>query len=152
VPGGVPAPDNPHHYPASPDRQGRRRLVDQRSGGRKGNFGPPGGVLRSGDRFHIAFDTSKSAQVYVLFQDSAGKITPLFSGKVQGNKLHKLPGEHDWFKLDENTGQEKVHVLASKSPIANLHEVVELLTREGTKSLEKAYPQIYCRSFSFQRE
>ncbi len=60
---------------------------------------PKGGVLQSGDRFQIAFKTSKDAYVYVFFQDSTGKITKLFSGNVLGNKNIRLPGEHDWFKL-----------------------------------------------------
>ena len=113
---------------------------------------PAGGVLRSGDRFQIAFETSKDAYVYVLFQDSAGKVTTLFSGKVQENKLQKLPGKHDWFKLDETKGQEKVYVMAAKSHIVNLDEVVQLLIREGIGSLQKAYPQSYVQSFSFMHE
>jgi hypothetical protein len=113
---------------------------------------PRGGVLHSGDRFQIAFETNKDAYVYVFFQDNAGKITALFSGKVPGDKPHKLPGEHDWFKLDESKGREEVHVMASKRPIINLDEVVQQLTREGISGIQKAYPQSYFQSFSFKHE
>jgi hypothetical protein len=113
---------------------------------------PKGGVLHSGDRFQIAFETNRDAYAYVFFQDNTGKITRLFSGKVLGNKRHKLPGEYDWFKLDETTGREEIHVMAAKRPVANLDEVVQLLTREGTSGFQKAYPQIYVQSFSFKHE
>jgi hypothetical protein len=113
---------------------------------------PRGGVLRSGDRFQVVFATNKDAYVYVFFQDNTRKITTLFSGKVQGNKRLKLPGEHDWFKLDETKGQEEVLIMAAKRPIVNLDEVVQLLTREGIGRLQKAYPQSYFQSFSFKHE
>ncbi|MBU4355435.1 MAG: DUF4384 domain-containing protein, partial [Proteobacteria bacterium] len=113
---------------------------------------PRGGVLRSGDRFQVVFATNKDAYVYIFFQDNTRKITTLFSGKVQGNKRLKLPGEHDWFKLDETKGQEEVIVMAAKSPIVNLDEVVKQLTREGISGLQKAYPQSSFQSFSFKHE
>lgn len=113
---------------------------------------PQGGVLRSGDRFQIVLETNKEAYAYVFFQDSAGNITTLFAGKMQGKKRHKLPDEDDWFKLDETTGREEIHVMASKHPLANLDEVVQLLTREGIDGLQKDYPQSSFQSFSFQHQ
>lgn len=113
---------------------------------------PRGGVLRSGDRFQVVFATNKDAYVHVFFQDNTGKITKLFSGKVLGKKPRRLPGEHNWFKLDENTGQEEVLVMAAKRPIVNPDEVVQQLTREGISGLQKAYPQSYFQSFSFKHE
>lgn len=113
---------------------------------------PREGVLHSGDRFQIAFETNKDAYIYVFFQDNAGKITILFSGKVLGDKRHKLPGEHDWFRLDETKGREEIHIMAAKRPIVNLDEVVQQLNREGIGSLQKAYPQSYFQSFSFKHE
>jgi hypothetical protein len=109
---------------------------------------PKGGVLHSGDRFQISFETNKDAYVYVFFQDNAGKITPLFSGKVLGNRRQKL----DWLRLDETKGREEVQVMAAKGPIDNLDEVVQRLAKEGTTSLHKTYPQIYVQSFSFKHE
>jgi hypothetical protein len=113
---------------------------------------PRGGVLRSGDRFQVVFATNKDAYVYVFFQDNTGKMTRLFSGRVLKNKPHRLPGEHDWFKLDENTGQEEVLVMAAKRPLINLDEVVKKLAKEGTESLRKSYPQSSFQSFTFKHE
>jgi hypothetical protein len=113
---------------------------------------PKGGVLHSGDRFQIALETSRDAYVYVFFQDNSGEITNLFSGKVQGHKRHKLPGEQDWFRLDETKGREEVIVMAAQGPIAHLDEVVEKLSMEGIGSLQKAYPQYSWQFFSFQHE
>ncbi len=113
---------------------------------------PPGGVLRSGDRFQIVLETNKEAYAYVFFQDSAGRITILFAGKMQGKKRHKLPAEDNWFKLDETTGLEQVLVMAAKDPVVNLDEVVQLLTREGIGGLQKAYPQSSFQFFSFQHQ
>ena len=109
---------------------------------------PKGGVLHSGDRFQISFETNKDAYVYVFFKDNAGKITPLFSAKVLGNRVHKL----DWLRLDETKGREEVLVMAAKRPIDNLADVVQQLARKGTSSLQKTYPHIYFQSFSFNHE
>lgn len=113
---------------------------------------PQGGVLRSGDCFQIVLETSQEAYAYVFFQDNAGRITTLFSGKILGKKRHKLPAEDDWFKLDETKGLEQVHVMAAKDPLVNLDEVVHLLAREGIGGLQKAYPQNSFQSFSFQHQ
>jgi len=113
---------------------------------------PSEGVLKSGDRFRIAFEINRDAYVYVFFQDNAGKITTLFSGKVHGDKRHNLPTEHDWFTLDETKGREEIHIMTAKHPIVNLDDVVQQLAREGISSLQKAYPQSYFRSFSFKHE
>jgi hypothetical protein len=109
---------------------------------------PKGGVLRSGDRFQIVLETNKDAYVYVFFRDTTGKITNLYSGKVLGNKLHKLPSE----KLDEKTGQEEVIVMASKSPVSNPDEVARQLKKVGIDGLRNLHPQSNFQSFSFKHE
>jgi hypothetical protein len=115
-------------------------------------FVSKGGILHSGDKFQIGFETNKDAYVYVFFQDSAGKVTNLFSGEVPADKRQTIPGGKDWFELDENKGQEKVHIMAAKHPINNHEEMALQLEKGGIDSLKKLYPNASFQSFSFQHE
>lgn len=89
-------------------------------------------VLQSGDQFKMMVALQNQCFVYVLFKTSDGEILKLFpenfdiyqrSDNIQQRKFY-LPGEDSWFTLDENTGVEKVYLLASHNRLSELEKLL----------------------------
>ncbi|MBM4273478.1 MAG: tetratricopeptide repeat protein [Deltaproteobacteria bacterium] len=79
--------------------------------------------LRSGrDKYFIFFRPRQDCYVYVLQEDSRGKLDLLFpkageSAKVLAGRDYWLPGFGRAFTLDEVKGEEKLYLLASAHPL-----------------------------------
>ncbi|HRD65268.1 MAG TPA: serine/threonine-protein kinase [Candidatus Competibacter sp.] len=98
------------------------------------NFRPllDGSVLHSGDRYQIRFTPEQNGYVYVFQIDSSGAVYRLFppesagtaqagnANPVRAGTAYFVPAEDEAFQLDDQTGQEQIHVLALKNQNAEL--------------------------------
>jgi len=91
------------------------------------NFRPllNGGVLRSGDYYQVRFTPKQNGYVYIFQIDSSGGVYRLFpldkndpsqaavsANPVQAGATYFIPAEDEAFQLDDQVGQEQIHVLA----------------------------------------
>lgn len=118
-----------------------------------------GGVLRSGDMFRIKFELQEEAYVYLLALDSLGNLTKLFPGKdtgfpikVKAHKTYIVPEEDGWFRLDDNTGQEMLYLLASPEALGDIDRSIDQLKKSGIDKITKILPGVKIQSFSFSHE
>ena len=84
---------------------------------------PPGGTLRSGDRFALELQMDRPAFIYVVqfFADGTSDVLfpsegKAFVGATQGNLLRIPPGG-SLFALDNAVGEENVYIIASERPL-----------------------------------
>ncbi len=85
-------------------------------------------VLHSGDSYKIAFTPEKDSYVYILQVDSQKVLWRLFpidkwgdvilnqTSHVRAGKTYLVPTEVKSFKLDQQTGTEKIYFIASQQP------------------------------------
>lgn len=118
-----------------------------------------GGVLRSGDMFRIKFELQEEAYVYLLALDSLGNIARVFPSKdtelpvkVKLHETYVIPKEDEWFRLDENTGQESLYLLASTRPIQNIDQKIDKLRKSGIDKITEIFPGAKIQSFKFRHE
>ena len=74
----------------------------------------PNGQMMSGDYFRFQVKIDNDAYVYVVFQDSSGAILSMETGFVSGGTELSIPDGDNCFHLDDNTGTEKLYLVASK--------------------------------------
>ena len=110
----------------------------------------PGGTLQSGDYFRFQTKIDRPAYVYVVFQDSAGKIDTMKKGRVPGNKAFFLPAGDKWFQLDQTTGTERLYMVASENEIDDFGQRIDWLKTEGIDTIDKVFPEATIQSFSFE--
>jgi len=109
----------------------------------------PGGEIMSGDYFRFKAMIDNDAYVYVVFQDSAGNIQAMESSFIAGGTELSLPDGDQWFHLDDNTGTEKLYLVASKDKIDQFNGKVEKLKQDGIDTIEKVFPDATVKTFSF---
>ncbi|MCB1770254.1 MAG: protein kinase [Candidatus Competibacteraceae bacterium] len=96
---------------------------------------PNGGVLRSGDYYQIQFTPRENGYVYIFQIDSGGGIYHLFptdnnhlsqaavnANPVQGGITYFAPAHDEAFQLDDQIGQEQIHVLAFQNRNTELED------------------------------
>ncbi|MFH1982950.1 MAG: DUF4384 domain-containing protein [Pseudomonadota bacterium] len=110
----------------------------------------PGGKMQSGDYFRLQTQIDKDAFVYLVFQDSAGKIDAMEKGRIAGGQMLSIPDGDNWFQLDTHTGTEKLFLVASKDKIADFAQRVDELKKMGIGNIEKVFPKTTVKSFSFE--
>lgn len=84
-----------------------------------------GGVLRSGDYYQIRFTPNQNSYIYIFQIDSGGGVYRLFpfdsnnlsqaaviTNPVQAGVTYFIPAQDEAFQLDDQVGQEQIHVLA----------------------------------------
>ncbi|MCP5195657.1 MAG: protein kinase [Gammaproteobacteria bacterium] len=81
-------------------------------------------VLRSGDHYQISLTPEENGYVYIFQIDSGGAVYRLFPAEggnasqtanvnpVRAGMTYLIPAENEAFQLDEQVGQERIHVLA----------------------------------------
>jgi len=118
-----------------------------------------GGVLNSRDLFRISFQLQEEAYVYLLSLDSQGNLIKLYPGqdiglpvKLESRKLYFFPAGDEWLKLDDNTGKEKIYLLASPEPIKGFDIKIDQLKKSGIGNIENVFPGIKIQSFNFKHE
>jgi hypothetical protein len=90
-------------------------------------------VLRSGDRLKMMVELRKPCYVYVIYYGPQDQVKMLFPYSLsqlttdyQPAKRYYLPQGGAWFELDQNTGSEVFHVLASPERLKGLEAVLSL--------------------------
>jgi serine/threonine-protein kinase PpkA len=105
------------------------------------NFSPlqDGGALHSGDHYRIRFVPERNGFVYIFQIDSGGAVYRLFPidggegqpavnvNPVQAGVVYFVPSEDRAFQLDDQVGQEQIHVLAFPDRKADLENHYALL-------------------------
>ncbi|MBF0225168.1 MAG: DUF4384 domain-containing protein [Desulfobacterales bacterium] len=91
-----------------------------------------GDVLRSGDRYKIIFTPEKDCYVYIFQVDSLEQVFALFPMENSENPVKKgltyyAPGTSKSFRLDKNTGIEKIYFIASKAKNTELEDLSKKL-------------------------
>ena len=87
--------------------------------------------LKTGDKFKMFVELKKKCFVYLIFQDSLGEIQLLFpknfrqfTDDYQLSKKYYVPAGDLWFALDEKTGHESFHLLASYKRLTILENII----------------------------
>jgi len=87
--------------------------------------------LKTGDKFKMLVELKKMCFVYLIFQDSLGEIQLLFpknfkqfTDDYQLLKKYYMPAGDLWFALDENTGHEAFHLIASAQRLKTLEKLI----------------------------
>ncbi len=110
----------------------------------------PGGIMNSGDYFRFQATIDNDAFIYVIFQDSSGSIHSMEKGYItKGTELF-LPDGNRWYHLDDNTGVERLYLLASKKQIDGFSTRIDKLKKDGIEDIEKVFPDATVKSFSFE--
>jgi len=109
----------------------------------------PNGQMMSGEYFRYQITIDNDAFVYVVFQDSSGAIQSMEAGFVAGGTQLSLPDGDNWFHLDDNTGTERLYLVASKGQIDGFSGKVKKLERDGIGTIEKVFPDATVQTFSF---
>ena len=112
--------------------------VVYRSGG-KGNVKTltKGADLYSGDYYKIIFTPAEDSYIYIFQIDSARKTQRIFPmeqyrekilnnvNPVQANQTYYIPTQSDWFRLDQQTGVERIFLWAARQRDEQLEQLVE---------------------------
>ena len=111
-----------------------------------------GGEIASGNYFRFQVTIDNDAFVYVVFQDSSGAIQSMEAGFVAGGTKLSLPDGDNWFHLDDNTGTEKLYLVASNEQIDGFNGKVEKLKRDGIDAVDKVFQDATINIFSFEHK
>lgn len=101
----------------------------------------PDSTFRSGDRIRLNVDTNTPGYLYVVMQGSSGNWRLLFpSADVEGgsNRIEKgssqqIPsGDRGQFVFDQQSGTEKLFLVLSRKPEADLDKLIYSITGGGS--------------------
>ena len=105
----------------------------------------PNMTLRSGDRYNIQFTPSKDCYVYIFQFDSKGQLSPLIkqSGKfnrhVRGGSTYLFPPKGQVIELDNNPGDEHIHILALTKESDTLEdEYRQAINKDNGRAMSEA--------------
>jgi hypothetical protein len=71
------------------------------------------------------------------------------AGFVSGGTKLSIPEGDNWFHLDDNTGTEKLFLVASKDEISGFTGKVGELERDGIDKIEDKFPDATIDTFTF---
>jgi hypothetical protein len=110
------------------------------------------GTLKSGDFFRVKTSLDQNVYAYVIFRDSADKISGIKVGYVTAGEEFFLPDINNWYQLDSNTGEETIYVVATKEELQDFDTKFEKLRKVGVGNINQIFPEAAIRSFSFNHE
>lgn len=105
-----------------------------------------GDVLRSSDNYKFQVGCNLDCYAYIAQLDATGKMDPILPSAyvdsinpLSADSIYSLPGNDNWFYLDNNTGLEQVYFIFSKTPRDDIEEIFQQLTSENQnlKQVEK---------------
>jgi len=96
----------------------------------------PGGVFRAGDRIRLSVEVNDAAYLYIVNRGSSGAWKVLFpsaeieggNNRVEPGRRYQIPAEHV-FTFDEQPGVEKLFLVLSRQPEADLENLIYSLSR-----------------------
>ena len=96
--------------------------------------------FRSGDRIQLSVEANRAAFVYVVSRGSTGKWQALLPSErttsdnhIEGRRSYFIPSAELTFRFDQQAGQERLFVVLSSNPIADLDSLIYSL-RDGERN------------------
>ncbi|MGB6686931.1 MAG: DUF4384 domain-containing protein [Terracidiphilus sp.] len=131
----------PHLVRSAEDRLGLRCSVMLRDANNEYSEVEPGSVFHSGDHIRLSFLANQAGYFYVIQQGSTGTWSPIFpppnsakdANKVSAGQLQTVPGGTQAFAFDQNPGDERLYVILSRTPIADIDRAIQNL-KDGQPS------------------
>jgi len=95
----------------------------------------PGSVFHSGDHIRLSVLANEPGYLYVIQQGSTGSWSPVFppasaapdANKILAGQPQVMPSGPRAFAFDQNPGDEKLYVILSRTPIADIDRVIDNL-------------------------
>jgi hypothetical protein len=110
--------------------------------GRVVEFSPPP-VVRAGERLQVYLEPLSRIHLYLYLFDSSRDLALLYPPAVRappasaGERL-LLPGEGQWFTIDERAGEEQFYLLASATRLSRLEDLTSSWLRKPADPEAKA--------------
>ena len=110
----------------------RYTLLQRQSGGDYAEVFPET-VFHSGDKVKLSVMANQPGYLYIIEQGSSGSWLPLFpaqnaapdSNRVAAGRVYLVPSASDEsFQFNQQAGKEKLFILLSREPIADLDQVI----------------------------
>ncbi len=106
----------------------------------------PDTLFRSGDKIRVSFQTNDAGYLYIVMLGSSGNWQVLFPSKdLNGGDNHITPGRSysipqapNRFVFDENAGQEKLFIVLTRQPEANLDSLIYSLKPASNPELKES--------------
>lgn len=107
----------------------------------------PAGVFRAGDRIRVSVEVNDGAYLYIVNRGSSGAWKVLFpapeiqggDNRVEPGRRYQIPAEHV-FTFDEQPGVEKLFLVLSRQPEADLENLIYSLSRRPGAEPSPAAP------------
>ncbi len=109
-----------------------------------------GDVLNSGDLYKIIFSAQEDSFIYIFQVESSGRVYQLFpmesfrgtwvgnANPVRSGRTYFLPKESKAYQLDDQTGLERIFVLASRTQDKELENLAETITSHRSTGNSRA--------------
>ena len=105
----------------------------------------PDSIFHSGDHIRLSFLANTPGYFYVIQQGSTGSWSPIFppanaaadANKVSAGESQVVPSGTRAFLFDEHPGDEKLYVILSRTPIADIDRAVDNLRTSKSSPTEK---------------
>jgi len=106
-------------------------------------------VMYSNDNYAVYFKPNQRCYIYVFQQDSTGKIYRLFPNPAYGTEANPVskdrgywvPTKDTWFYLDENVGNERLYLIASRDKSEKL-ESLEKIQRKPLIASQEDFSEV----------
>jgi len=120
---------------AADNRLGLRCSLMLRNAGKEYIEVTPGSVFHSGDHIRLSVLANEPGYLYVIQQGSTGAWSPVFppanaapdANKILAGQPQVVPGGTRAFAFDQHPGDEKLYVILSRMPIADIDRVIDNL-------------------------
>jgi hypothetical protein len=135
----------PHLVRASESRLGLRYSVLLRGPDGQYSEVAPGTIFHSGDHIRLSLMANEPGYLYVISQGSSGNWSPLFpragsaAERIAAGTVQQIPAKQS-FLFNDQTGEEKLFVILSRSPIADLDQKIQSLKGSPSKTDTPAPP------------
>lgn len=96
-------------------------------------------VFHSGESIRVRVESNENAYLYILSRGSSGAWTVLFPNKnvrggdnfIQASEKHDLPSSQHRWTFDEKKGEEKLFLVLSRKPVADVDKLIYDLNDSG---------------------
>jgi hypothetical protein len=112
-----------------------------------------GAVLRDGrgdpgrgDRLKVRFTSNCNCFVYVIGMDATGYVASVFpdaaaglANPLEAGREYVVPGEGEWWGLDDHRGVEQIHVIASYVQRTDIEQALGALAAQARTPVASGY-------------
>lgn len=103
-------------------------------------------TFHDGDSVRLSIMSNEPGYLYVIQQGASGSWSPIFpdarsgSNRVEAGTPYQIPGEPQKFQFDYHRGTEKLFVVLSREPIADLGGAIDRLQHPTSTPASAADP------------